>query len=238
MMLAGKKDAVSKKRLDEVELRIRREHSVENLHGDSSAWPSSAIDSIPASPEETVALQDAFSTWLNAICTHFPGNLFWDFKFPAHAVHRAASLSADPIRYIGTWSEKIAALHAQFGGSTKIRFRYAHDFLYGFDWAKWVRKNPSERHGIKPFDIEFIDAMAERGHELFALIDSNDDKYHQLETEHFRNPFPFSREPAEEIRLHRELAELDLIPIPAWKSEFECDLSIDFSEKRRELALG
>ena len=61
--------------------------------------------------------------------------------------------------------------------------------------------------------------MQRRGDELLELIELDDGKYPTLDGDEPRNPFPFSREPADELRLHRELARRDLIPVPTWSSD-------------------
>jgi hypothetical protein len=73
--------------------------------------------------------------------------------------------------------------------------------------------------------------MQRRGHELLALIADDDRKYPSLPDDEARNPFPFSREPAAEVRLHRELARRGAIPVPTWDAGA---LSLDWSTRWRE----
>jgi hypothetical protein len=116
-------------------------------------------------------------------------------------------------------TEQVIRLHRLFGQGTPIRFRYVHDFLYGFDWARWVARDPQKRSSVGPYDDVFLDYLEGRGHELLALIERDDAKYPTLRDAAPRNPFPFSREPEAEAEIHRSLARLGLIPVPAWSSE-------------------
>ncbi|HJL28119.1 MAG TPA: hypothetical protein RMG45_33080, partial [Polyangiaceae bacterium LLY-WYZ-15_(1-7)] len=149
----------------------------------------------------------------------FPGNLFWDFDALAAAT-AAAAREGDAERAAAEVTARtalIASLQQLFGRRTAIHFRYVHDFMYGFDWAKWVRREPEARRAVGPFEPAFLEYMWRRGHELLALIANDDEKYPKLATGHPRNPFGFSREPEEEERLFRDLAARDLIPVRAWE---------------------
>lgn len=150
-----------------------------------------------------------------AVCVHFPDNIFWDFDAMLAAIVRRAP---DAPRLDAAF-EQVLELHARFGCQTPIRFRYIHDFVYGFDWAKWVRRDPRSRGAIGPFDAVFFEATLTRGTELLALIENNDAKYPQLPDGLDRNPFRFSREPQAEARLHRALVAEGLVPVEAWKLE-------------------
>jgi hypothetical protein len=165
------------------------------------AWSRGIVD-------VAIAMRDAF-----------PENLFWDLD------HLAASLVSagegpDPERGAAAITEHAARLvrvQHVFGRHTPVAFRYVHDFSYGFDWAKWVAKDPAARAGTPPFSATFVDAMIARGHELHALIaDGRDATYPPLAGGEARNPFGFSREPPAEARLMRHLAEHDLLPVRGW----------------------
>lgn len=145
----------------------------------------------------------------------FPGNLFWDFD--ALAARIASEARTHGVDGVAELTALVAALQHLFGRETPIRFRYVHDFTYGFDWAKWVRRAPKERASVGPFDRPFLRYMWRRGHELLALIAADDAKYPRLRDERPRNPFGFSREPRDEERLFRDLAARDLLPVPAWE---------------------
>jgi hypothetical protein len=143
-----------------------------------------------------------------AIHRHFPENLFDDLDLVA------ASLAAHPQPL--AHAERIATVHALFGRETPLCFRYAHDFLYGFDWARWVARDPSMRAGVGPYDDPFLDYSEQRAAELARLVTVDDPKYGALEAGAHRNPFPFRRDPDSERRLHRALAADGAIPVPGW----------------------
>jgi hypothetical protein len=211
----------------------------------------------PARPRATalatvaraVALpDDAASAWADgmiataeAILTHFPENLFWDLDYLGASVAREA-LRDRPraAEHVRASFVEIVGLHALFGRGTSIRFRYVHDFVYGFDWAKWVRRAPSARAHVGPFDVTFLRAMRARGTELMALIEADDAKYPRLEGTRPRNPFPFSREPDAELALYTDLARSGLVPVRAWTIDTPPVWDAPFQEEReaRARALG
>jgi hypothetical protein len=211
------------------------------------------------SPSVGEHLDDPLAEGLSALALAqldaFPGNLFWDFDLIAAVIVREAGELAEAdglaaaVDCVGDRFERMAALQHLYGRRTLINFSYVHDFTYGFDWAKWLAREPS-LHGdpaepfslrLGPFSLTFLRYMDQRGHELLALIADNDDKYPQLDGDEARNPFPFSREAEAEIRLHRELARRDLIPVPAWSSDPRvCDWTtrwrIPFADHRVDVA--
>ena len=69
-----------------------------------------------------------------------------------------------------------------------------------------------------------------------GLIAIDDPVYPGLPDEQARNPFPFSREPDGELRLHRALAARGLIPIAAWDPDALPVWSRPFAALRAELA--
>lgn len=174
----------------------------------------------------------------------FPGNLFWDLDLIAAAiVVEARTLAPAPARAcVADRFARMAALQHLYGRRTAINFSYVHDFVYGFDWAKWLAREPSlHADPPGPFSLPFLESMHTRGHELLALIAADDDKYPSLDGDEPRNPFPFSREREPEIRLHRELARRDLIPVPTWERDVHCrDWStrwqLGFAQRRVEVA--
>lgn len=171
-------------------------------------------------PDEEV---DAFAQGLGrvarAFVEDFPENVFWDFD------RLANHLLEDP-RGPGAPADEIVRLSSLYGRRSPICFRYIHDFVYGFDWCRWVAKAPLERAAIGPFEPEFLAYLEHRAGELVELIAADDEKYGRLpppgaagHRTSFRNPFAFSREPGDEERLHRALVERDLIPVRAWEIE-------------------
>lgn len=186
------------------------------------------------------ALAEGLAGTATAISEHFPENILWDLEHLAAAVLREAMRSGRPSAHVRASFTEIVELHALFGQGTAIRFRYAHDFVYGFDWAKWVRRDPDARSGIGPFDLTFLRAMRARGGELLALIAEGDATYPPLPDERARNPFAFSREPADELALYRDLAARGLLPVRAWSFDDPPIWDRAFAEERaaRAAALG
>ncbi len=186
------------------------------------------------------AFSEGLTSIADSVLTHFPGNLLWDLDHLAASVLREASRTADPVAHVRDALAEVVSLHALFGRATPIRFRYAHDFVYGFDWAKWVRRDPRHRARVGPFDLEFLRSMRRRGGELLALIEGDDAKYPRLRHHRPRNPFAFSREPSAELALHRDLARRDLVPVRAWRADDEPTWDRPFAEEReaRARALG
>jgi hypothetical protein len=167
----------------------------------------------------------------------FPDNLCCDFEFMAANLLRRARATWDPIGLLRGCLGQIARLQRLYGQDTAIRFRYVHDFVYGYDWAKWVGRDPDLRAGVGPFDAAFLDHLESRAHELLGLIAVDDPVYPGLPDEQARNPFPFSREPDCELRLHRALAARGLIPIAAWDPDALPVWSRPFAALRVELAI-
>jgi hypothetical protein len=174
----------------------------------------------------------------------FPGNLFWDLDLIAVAIVEQARPLAPmaAIQQISQQFARMAELQRLYGRSTAINFAYVHDFVYGYDWAKWVAREPSVQTDVpEPFAPRFLAYMRTRAHELLELIAADDAKYPALDDDQARNPFPFSREPADEIRLHRELARRDLIPVPTWSGDavsldWSARWQVPFQERRIEVA--
>lgn len=180
-------------------------------------------------------LATAIEATSQAIASHFPDNLFGDLDFlAAELLARGRRHGADALV---AHAKEIAALHGLFGRSSPIRFRYVHDFLYGFDWARWVGRAPRQRRHIRPFDPEFVTHLRQRSRQLAARIRRGDSAYPPLVAGQTRNPFSFSREPSFEARLHQTLAHAGLIPVPAWDIQAACRWDLDSTRRRNELAL-
>jgi hypothetical protein len=163
-------------------------------------------DGSPAAAELTAALREIEA----AAAAAFPGNIYWDTELLATELLRAGPGE------LAALGRQIAGLQALYGHNTVIRFRYVHDFLYGYDWAKWVQREPEERAGVGPFAPAFIDHQERRARELEQLIADDDAVYPSLPEGQVRNPFPFSREPEAEALLLAELAAAGLLPVEAW----------------------
>lgn len=176
--------------------------------------PSRGVDEVVAQVNPAGPLADELRAALrrieDAAAAAFPDNLFWDLEFLAASLVRAG---AGEVTALG---RRIADLQALYGHNTAIRFRYVHDFLYGYDWAKWVQRDPAARREVGPFAPAFIAHQERRARELEHLIAADDEVYPTLLEGQVRNPFPFSREPDAEALLLRDLAARRLLPVEAW----------------------
>jgi hypothetical protein len=222
----------------EIEARIQ-----ETRFGALSLDPNRTTASSPtelvfsmADAQQVPHLASAASAVAEAQLCSFPENLFWDFDFYLASIHRDASAVSDYASYLEEVTRITVGLMTLYGQQSLIRFRYVHDFMYGFDWARWVRREPDERNGIEPFGIDFLQQTESRGRDIVNLINADDDWYPKLADGTVRNPFPFSREPEEELSLYRLLADRDCIPVQAWRIDAQADSSRDFDALREDLA--
>lgn len=197
------------------------------------------------SPETASALERGLCTLALAQLEHFPGNLFWDLDFVAHDAAAQARRAPEPVDHLDGLFALMAELQRVYGRTTAIHFRYVHDFSYGFDWAKWVRREPAQDGSVGPFDLGFLGYMKRRADELLALIERDDRTYPRLDDEAHRNPFPFSREPEAEIELHRSLATTGDVPVPAWRGleagetlVWDRDYAVHRVERAKQLGLA
>ncbi|WNG33856.1 ferrochelatase [Archangium violaceum] len=181
--------------------------------------------------ERASAFAQGLGEVVRALADDFPDNIFWDLDHLAWRMWHAGGP-----REISRFAHRVMGLCRGFGNKSELRFRYAHDFLYGYDWARWVASEPETRAGIGPFDVAFFDYLEGRLQTLIELISKNDAKYGRLEGKDFRNPFTFRREPREEEHLHRVLAQEGLIPVKAWLFEGERRWDLPFTELRAETA--
>ncbi|MCG8555094.1 MAG: ferrochelatase [Proteobacteria bacterium] len=194
--------------------------------------------------DQPAPILEAFGTGLASIARaqlcSFPGNLFWDFDFLAASLLFEAQRSPRPALQLRELCSMIVSLQDLFGQGTSVRFQYAHDFLYGFDWARWVRTEPRARAGCGPLSRPFLAALLQRGEQLLELIAKNDPKYPRLAGDVPRNPFAFSRTPHDEERLMRHLAKHALIPVQAWNPRARPIWNLPFSQlrERQAQALG
>lgn len=166
----------------------------------------------------------------------FPENLFWDFDFYLASVHLEGSQAEDYGAHVAEVSAITVNLMRMYGQQSTIRFRYVHDFIYGFDWARWVRRAPGSRRSVGPFSLDFLRQVETRGRDLLLLIEEDDDLYPKLVGPGSRNPFPFFREPDDELRLYRRLATSGCIPVEAWRADARPDASRDFDGLREDAA--
>lgn len=182
------------------------------------------------------AVEDGLEQVVAAMRSAFPENILGDLDHLGAALAAEAAAARDPRSHLRRTVALVVDLQHLFGQGTAIRFRYVHDFIYGFDWAKWVRQDPAVRAAIGPYDLLFLERMARRGNELLDLIASGDTKYPRLPDAGPRNPFGFSREPADELRLHRDLAARSLLPVQAYRCGATPSWDAPYAELRLERA--
>ena len=202
----------------------------------SIATPLSELVSSLADGQQASHLSAAAAAVAEAQLRAFPENLFWDFDYYLASIHGHAASTPDYASELEALASVTVELMRIYGQQSVIRFRYVHDFMYGFDWARWVRRDPDARASIEPFDIEFLRQSERRGHDIQALIEADDRWYPRLPDGAVRNPFPFSREPEQELRLYRQLAERGAIPVQAWHPEATPDADRDFDALREDVA--
>jgi hypothetical protein len=216
-------------RLDQVDRKLALEQRL-SLHPERPRASSlRELGGRSLKRDDSAGLKREFAECLSSIALsiaeHFPENIFWDLDF------LAASLIAQVRDAIAEGGEKaglvrlcettelLVDVQARYGAGSPIRFRYVHDFIYGYDWARWVAREPQTRTAIGPYDPIFVQRMRDRSKELLQLIAANDETYPSLEANVARNPFGFSREPEAETALLFQLARAELIPVEAWRSD-------------------
>ncbi|MBD2778693.1 hypothetical protein [Iningainema tapete] len=183
------------------------------------------------------SLRDTLERVLYALLQNFPDNIFWDFDFIVSSMLKQALAQEDKAEaFLESFGDKIVSLMSMFGKHSEIRFRYTHDFIYGFDWAKWVQKE-SHCNIDEPFSLTFLDCLLTRGQEITQLIKVDDAKYHRLAGKLYRNPFCFSREPEDERRLLLYLAQKQLIPVATWSWNACPVWNKPFHQMREQLSL-
>lgn len=180
------------------------------------------------------SILSSLTTIVNEEMYHFPNNIFWDkdyfFTFFLNEIGKVSPV--EQVVFLQKYVELYCSLLELFGKYSIIRFQYLHDFSYGFDWAKWVRKDREHRKEVLPFSLAFLQRMYQRGKELELLVQNNDLMYPQLNDEKFRNPFLFHRTIECESLLLRQLAEKNHIPIVAWETNGSIDWKKNYSELR------
>jgi hypothetical protein len=189
--------------------------------GAKTATPLVEIGERGLGPGVSTRVADVFSRALSDIALaqaeSFPGNLFWDFDYPAARLLEATRNTEG--EGLGGIVTLVVDLVSAFGKSSPVNFRYVHDLSYGFDWARWVARDSAGRRSVGPFDPAFLSHMLRRGAEITELIARGDAKYPVLQRGVARNPFGFSREPEDEKRLMRDLADRGLLPVETWDED-------------------
>jgi hypothetical protein len=184
------------------------------------------------------AIQETLESIVRTQLQNFPENIFWDFDFLVSSMLRQALTAEEgAITFLKVFGEKMISLTEMFGNKTEIRFRYVHDFMYGFEWARWVQKEPQNRAHVEPFSLVFFDYLLVKGKELLQRINHGQVISYKLCETGYRNPFTFSREPEDEYRLLTCLAEEELIPVAVWNWNASPVWNKPFQEMRQQLAL-
>jgi hypothetical protein len=188
--------------------------------------------------EIILTLQKTLGNIVHTQLQNFPDNIFWDFDFLVSSMLRQALVADEgAINFLNIFGEKMVSLIEMFGSKTEIRFRYVHDFMYGFDWARWVQKEPQKRAHIEPFSPVYLDYLLTKGKEILQRISHGQATSYKLCDTGYRNPFAFSREPEDEYRLLTCLAEEQLIPVAVWNWNASPVWNKPFQEMRQQLAL-
>ncbi|MFK7873810.1 MAG: hypothetical protein AB8C84_11710 [Oligoflexales bacterium] len=165
----------------------------------------------------------------------FPKNIFWDFDgFVSVLLKKTDFLSQRAC------VEHFQKLYKAFSRG-QTRFQYAHDLIYGFDWARWVQKDPENHVDFGPFDECFLNRMSQRHDELVEEVEKRSSSRYPYVAgldhgQGYRNPFEFSRNFEDEKDLMERLALIDYIPVPFWDMNFKAVWDKDFEEKRKEIS--
>lgn len=188
--------------------------------------------------EIIITMRDILELIIYAQVQNFPENIFWDFDFTVSSMVRQALVAEEgAIAFLECFGKKMVLLIELFGIKKEIRFRYVHDFIYGFDWARWVQKEPQTRSDSEPFSLVFLDYLLIKGEKLVKRINYGQVTSYNLGNTGHRNPFDFSREPEDERLLLTSLAKEKLIPVEAWNWDTSPVWNQPFQEMRQQLAL-
>lgn len=183
-------------------------------------------------------VQSSLESIVKSQLENFPENIFWDFDFMVSSMLSQALNAEDgAIAFLEVFTHKMVLLTELFGINREIRFRYVHDFIYGFDWARWVQRDSKHRAEVEPFSLIFLDYLLSKAEELIQRIHLGKSLAYKLCGNGFRNPFNFSREPEDEYLLLTHLAQAGLIPVPVWDWNAFPIWNQPFQERREQLAL-
>ena len=111
--------------------------SLSSLNASASS-PSSLAMYVVQSYDE-IALWGVFSDFLEQMFRnmihHFPENIFWDLDYMIAYVIGESLKFRSPEKFWEDYTCKLNELLETFGCYGEIRFRYLHDFTYGFVWS-------------------------------------------------------------------------------------------------------
>lgn len=183
-------------------------------------------------PGPARAWTDLMVRLAKAILRHFPDNVCWDLDFIA-AHYAWVAKGRNSFEQLSNSVFLLEHLHKLFGAESIIRFRYVHDLSLGFDWARWVRKLPDERRTFSPYSPEFLRRMMVRGRQISGRIQSGKDPdFPPIEAGEWRNPFPFRREPLDELKVLRALAKRGELPLEVWDRDATPKWEKDYGQLR------
>ncbi|XMO23779.1 hypothetical protein ACKZJ7_13805 [Leptospira sp. 'Mane'] len=185
---------------------------------------------------------EAVSEIVHGVMDHFPENIFWDFDYIVwKIIENAIRSESDFERSIDLTKENFLNIFSIFGRHSTIKFRYIHDFIYGYDWLKWMLEKKRPGDNPDPYGFDFLDYISLRGVEMISLIKENDKNYPELNGA-YRNPFLHSRSDEDEIILMTDLALTGNIPIEAWNQQTNLKWDRNYSlirhERSKQMGIG
>lgn len=189
-------------------------------------------------PHVMGAFAQTMETIVEAQLHNFPENIFWDFDhMAARLLHDGQRWPQGVVDYLRKTSLLMARLQHMFGCHSAIRFRYVHDFIYGFDWARWAALDPEHRGRIGVYDMRFIRYVLQRGEQIVRMTTQDATRFPSINDTQWRNVFAFRRDPEAERTLLCDLAERGMIPVMAWRMDAPApDASLIYAEYRAERA--
>lgn len=173
----------------------------------------------------------------NSIQDNFPQNIFYDLDYLFYQIlqeSKTSEIGFEP--KLNEFQNSLNSIFTIFGIHSSVKFRYIHDFIYGYDWLKWTLEKKGSQEIESPLGEPFLNYITNRGKELENLIEGNDKNYPVL-NEPFRNPFLFVRSTQEEEILHSNLSIDHLIPLEAWNLFAIPKSDKNYSEIRTKRAL-
>jgi hypothetical protein len=203
----------------------------------SFASMSSALATLDLTKAELDLVNRFFKTTIRLFIKNFPENIFWDFDYFVFQIVQSGLQNRSEFElYLNKKQNLVEKILEIFGQHSSIRFRYIHDFIYGYDWQKWYKDIRIEINDPSPFGFSFLEYILNRGIEIQSLIEQDDKKYGKIAKSQNRNPFFFRREPEDEISLLQNLAESGDLPIQAWELRAIPDAGKNYSMIRTQRA--
>jgi hypothetical protein len=150
---------------------------------------------------------------------YYPQNIFWDFDYLLFYIWSQKNKDV-----LFAMAKKILNVQLYYSSINSINFAYIHDFIYGYDWDRWVRKDIKNRYLVGLYDLKFLSYLEKRGLQIIDSIGS-DERYPVLVKNQNRNVYNFHRHGAAEIKTLTSLAKEENIPIQGWRTdggEWDC----------------